>query len=190
MISRGKQFETLNGLRGVAAMVVVAFHWFGGLTNGYLAVDFFYVLSGFVIAYAYGNRLRNGLSLRGFLAIRLIRLYPLYLFGTVLSTLVLAASFAVKGEIIPAEMASFHSLPFALLMAPTPPHCAGACQCRAVPARCAGVVTVFRNRNQSCLCGIVPSLECSDTYCAHRCVRCDDALALGCAWHTVRRWWN
>lgn len=89
MISRGKQFETLNGLRGVAAMVVVAFHWFGGLTNGYLAVDFFYVLSGFVIAYAYGNRLRNGLSLRGFLAIRLIRLYPLYLFGTVLSTLVL-----------------------------------------------------------------------------------------------------
>ena len=116
-----RTFVTMNGLRGVAAIIVVAFHWFGGLPNGYLAVDFFYVLSGFVIAHAYENRLGNGLSVRAFFAIRLARLYPLYLLGTVLSVLVLAASFAVKGAVIPAEQASFHSLPFALLMLPTPP---------------------------------------------------------------------
>lgn len=59
------RYEILDGLRGVAAVLVVAYHLFetyyhGGtsqpINHGYLAVDFFFVLSGFVIGYAYDDR--------------------------------------------------------------------------------------------------------------------------------------
>ena len=59
------RFEVLDGLRGVAAIIVVIFHLFEVfsespidqiINHGYLAVDFFYVLSGFVIGYAYDDR--------------------------------------------------------------------------------------------------------------------------------------
>ncbi len=62
------RYEILDGLRGVAAMIVVAFHLFETyskgplsqiLNHGYLAVDFFFVLSGFVIGYAYDDRWDN-----------------------------------------------------------------------------------------------------------------------------------
>ena len=67
-------YEVLDGLRGVAAAMVVAFHLFetysGGdhtrqiINHGYLAVDFFFVLSGFVIGYAYDDRWGKGMSER------------------------------------------------------------------------------------------------------------------------------
>lgn len=76
----------LDGLRGVAALGVVLLHWFSG--NGealfhysLMAVDFFFMLSGFVIAYSYEDRLRDGLPLRTFMVARLIRLYPMILLG-------------------------------------------------------------------------------------------------------------
>ena len=59
------RYEILDGLRGVASMMVVAYHLFETyshdplhqiLNHGYLAVDFFFVLSGFVIGYAYDDR--------------------------------------------------------------------------------------------------------------------------------------
>ena len=59
------RYEILDGLRGVAAMLVVAYHLFETyyhgapdqpINHGYLAVDFFFVLSGFVIGYAYDDR--------------------------------------------------------------------------------------------------------------------------------------
>ena len=59
------RYEILDGLRGVASMIVVAFHLFETysgnpvhqiLNHGYLAVDFFFVLSGFVVGYAYDDR--------------------------------------------------------------------------------------------------------------------------------------
>lgn len=65
------RYEILDGLRGVAAMLVVAYHLFeihyhGGpdqpINHGYLAVDFFFVLSGFVIGYAYDDRWRTTLN--------------------------------------------------------------------------------------------------------------------------------
>ena len=68
------RYEILDGLRGVAAMIVVAFHLletyskgpaYQVLNHGYLAVDFFFVLSGFVIGYAYDDRW-NRMSLKGF----------------------------------------------------------------------------------------------------------------------------
>ncbi|EOR95194.1 acyltransferase 3 [Arcticibacter svalbardensis MN12-7] len=64
----------MDGLRGVAALVVVAFHCFEAyadgnrfnqiLNHGYLAVDFFFLLSGFVVAYAYDEPVREWLKRR------------------------------------------------------------------------------------------------------------------------------
>ena len=118
-------FETMNGLRGFAALVVVGFHWSLrdplNLENGFLAVDLFFVLSGFVIAHSYEERLEIGLPLRDFFIIRLVRLYPLYLFGTLFSILVVAISFLTKGRIIETNVNLFNAIPWALLMLPTPP---------------------------------------------------------------------
>ena len=82
-----RRYETLDGLRGVAAIAVVVFHLNGLklepnlVPHGYLAVDFFFVLSGFVVAYAYEEALRTSLSLRAFVIKRIIRLYPLAVLG-------------------------------------------------------------------------------------------------------------
>jgi peptidoglycan/LPS O-acetylase OafA/YrhL len=83
------RYLTLDGMRGVAALAVVAVHnpgLFGSVCapEGFLAVDFFFVLSGFVVAEAYGRRLEQGLGWRQFMGLRLLRFYPLYLLGTAL----------------------------------------------------------------------------------------------------------
>lgn len=87
-------FIALDGLRGVAALVVLIMHrgrwWYpqgGFLGHGYLAVDFFFLLSGFVIAFAYDSRFQGGMSVWRFMALRLIRLYPLILLGMLLGAL-------------------------------------------------------------------------------------------------------
>lgn len=78
-----RSFVVIDGLRGIAALMIVVYHanyFFAHQPKeAFLAVDFFFTLSGFVLAYAYGERLRSGLSARQFVQIRLIRLYPLYL---------------------------------------------------------------------------------------------------------------
>jgi len=83
-------YPILDGLRGVAALMVVAFHVFeihaeGShlkqiINHGYLAVDFFYVLSGFVIGYAYDDRWGK-MTIAGFIKRRLIRLQPMVVIG-------------------------------------------------------------------------------------------------------------
>ncbi|MDP4187072.1 MAG: acyltransferase [Bacteroidota bacterium] len=88
-----KHYEILDGLRGVAAVMVVMFHlletFTGGsnlkqiINHGYLAVDFFFVLSGFVIGYAYDNRW-DKMTLKGFFKRRLIRLHPMIIAGMVI----------------------------------------------------------------------------------------------------------
>jgi peptidoglycan/LPS O-acetylase OafA/YrhL len=89
--SSGKaHFEVLDGLRGSAAFLVVAFHIIGiplGFDNSknllhhaYLAVDFFFGLSGFVIGYAYDDRWPRMTTLQ-FFKLRLIRLHPLVVLG-------------------------------------------------------------------------------------------------------------
>jgi peptidoglycan/LPS O-acetylase OafA/YrhL len=91
-----KTFHALDGMRGVAALVVVERHrpeFFTGtmLPGGHLAVDLFFILSGFVIAHAYEGRLRAGLSVAGFMLARLIRLLPLYLAATLFGAALFAA---------------------------------------------------------------------------------------------------
>ncbi len=81
-------FETLNGMRGIAALAVVMMHaqwWLGVIHPAIvsLAVDFFFVLSGFVIAYAYQEPLKAGLRRRDFMLARFIRLYPMFVIGLV-----------------------------------------------------------------------------------------------------------
>ena len=88
-----RHYECLNGLRGVAALLIAAMHvaeyfqvpW--APAHAYLAVDFFFMLSGFVIAHAYDQRLRTGLTLFDFCKIRIARLYPLIILGVALGGL-------------------------------------------------------------------------------------------------------
>ena len=82
------EFETLDAMRAVAALAVVTHHapglfGTGLLPNSPLAVDLFFALSGFVIAHAYEQRLAGGLGFWRFMAIRVVRLYPLYLLGLI-----------------------------------------------------------------------------------------------------------
>ena len=86
-------YQVLDGLRGVAALIVVAFHilevYSGGdhtqqiLNHGYLAVDFFFLLSGFVVAYAYDDRW-NRMTQWEFYKRRLIRLQPMVIIGSII----------------------------------------------------------------------------------------------------------
>lgn len=95
-INAKPHYEILDGLRGVAALMVVAFHLFEihGTTDGsvfifpminhgYLAVDFFFVLSGFVIGYAYDDRWKN-MSIGNFFKRRVIRLQPMVVIGALI----------------------------------------------------------------------------------------------------------
>jgi peptidoglycan/LPS O-acetylase OafA/YrhL len=88
-------YPILDGLRGVAALIVVAFHiaeasstntLYQVINHGYLAVDFFFVLSGFVIGYAYDDRWHK-LTIGGFFKRRLERLQPMVVMGMVIGAL-------------------------------------------------------------------------------------------------------
>ncbi|RYY28057.1 MAG: acyltransferase, partial [Chitinophagaceae bacterium] len=90
-----QHFEILDGLRGIAAVAVVIFHFMeivfpdppaNIIAHGFLAVDFFFCLSGFVIAYAYGNRIGE-MHIKDFFKARLIRLHPLVVLGSLIGLL-------------------------------------------------------------------------------------------------------
>jgi peptidoglycan/LPS O-acetylase OafA/YrhL len=95
LLQTKQHFEILDGLRGVAALAVVIFHFMewvypdpskNFIGHGFLAVDFFFCLSGFVIGYAYDDRIAK-IGLRRFFALRIIRLHPLVVAGSVLGLL-------------------------------------------------------------------------------------------------------
>lgn len=86
------RYSFLDGIRGLAALFVVVRHtsymWDFRPFRSYLAVDIFFILSGFVIAYAYDEKLKNKIiSFPKFVAIRLIRLYPVFLLSVLISGL-------------------------------------------------------------------------------------------------------
>lgn len=94
-LSSKPRYEILDGLRGVAAVLVVAFHLFETyskgpefqiINHGYLAVDFFFVLSGFVIGYAYDDRWEK-MTTWEFFKRRLVRLHPMVIMGSFIGLL-------------------------------------------------------------------------------------------------------
>ncbi len=95
LLQTKQHFEILDGLRGIAAISVVLFHFMevaysnysqDFIGHGFLAVDFFFCLSGFVIAYAYDDRIGK-MGMAEFFKSRLIRLHPLVILGSVLGLL-------------------------------------------------------------------------------------------------------
>ena len=86
MENQSNKIEALDSIRGIAALLVVLFHvplWHPALTsplirNGYLMVELFFVLSGFVIYSAYANRIASIKDLMRFQFLRLGRLYPVH----------------------------------------------------------------------------------------------------------------
>lgn len=99
-------YHLLDGLRGVAALMVIWYHVFegyafaGGTTidtfnHGYLAVDFFFILSGFVIGYAYDDRWGKNFTMKDFIKRRSIRLHPMVIMGAVVG----AITFYIQGSV-------------------------------------------------------------------------------------------
>ncbi|MDR1336811.1 MAG: acyltransferase [Tannerella sp.] len=132
VIQTKPHYEILDGLRGVAAIMVVGFHVlevyaakppFEQLLNhAYLAVDFFFVLSGFVIGYAYDDRW-GGMSIGNFLKRRIFRLHPMVVFGTLLGVVLFycgaSAAFPIVESVPLWKLLLFALL--GILLIPTPP---------------------------------------------------------------------
>ena len=89
--SVGGRYKTLDAIRGMAALAVAAYHLgqrdVQFIPGGYLAVDLFFILSGFVIALNYHDKIAKGLSFADFFWLRLLRLYPIYFVGLVIGCL-------------------------------------------------------------------------------------------------------
>ncbi len=114
-------YELLDGLRGVLALMVLWYHVFEGFAfargtgietfnHGHIGVDFFFMLSGFVISYAYDDRWQDGasapLSIGNFFKRRLIRLHPMLVMGAVIGvvTFLIQGGATWQGESIPLSL--------------------------------------------------------------------------------------
>jgi len=82
-----KRFDTLDSLRGISALMIVLFHspfhtqtiFSDFIKHSSLFVDMFFILSGFVMAHSYIDKIKKGLSFKYFFIKRLLRLYPLHI---------------------------------------------------------------------------------------------------------------
>jgi peptidoglycan/LPS O-acetylase OafA/YrhL len=131
LLNSKPHYEILDGLRGVAAIVVLLFHIFEAYTldpyekfvnHGYLAVDFFFVLSGFVIGYAYDDRWKK-MSFSNFIKRRLVRLHPMVTLGMVLGAVLFyfgaSPEFALIADVPVWKLLLF--LLLAIFLIPMPP---------------------------------------------------------------------
>jgi len=90
------RYHTLDALRGAAALLVVLRHcgdFWGDVafTFSYLAVDFFFLLSGFILGGAYERKLQGGMSVMAFVRLRAARLHPIYIVSLIVAVLLNAA---------------------------------------------------------------------------------------------------
>ena len=112
-VAKPGEIKALTGLRGIAALYVVIFHANGHylfpqtfrpfIRHGYMAVDLFFILSGFVMAMTYASMFSDGFSIRNFkqfLLLRLARIYPLFALMTLL-TAVLIGTVMTKVSTVP-----------------------------------------------------------------------------------------
>jgi peptidoglycan/LPS O-acetylase OafA/YrhL len=117
-VEQRRHYLTLDALRGVAAFAVMIYHQqhTAVVGHGYLAVDFFFLLSGFVIAKAYERKLLSGMRFADFALVRIARLYPLLIAATLLAASYMAMSGIRRGE----DLTWVRVLPAALLALPDP----------------------------------------------------------------------
>lgn len=141
------RYEILDGLRGVAALMVILFHCmetYSWKTNvqiidhGYLAVDFFFILSGFVVGYAYDDRWRmpsgvwgkkgnlavnlRGMSIWAFIKRRLVRLHPMVIMGTVIGGCAFFFRQCDMFPVVECDLSTYLlALALCLIMIPCPP---------------------------------------------------------------------
>lgn len=106
-MTRARHFAALDALRGIAAFSVLTTHigiWLrvpGLAVNAGLAVEFFFCLSGFVLALAYQDKLKEGMSALRFAEIRLLRLMPIIIVGTVVSAAYVVVRALVRHQSLP-----------------------------------------------------------------------------------------
>ncbi len=111
--AKPSEIKALTGLRGIAALYVVLFHANGHylfpstfrpfIRHGYMAVDLFFILSGFVMAMTYSSMFTDGFTIKNFkqfLLLRLARIYPLFALMTLL-TAVLIGTVMTKVSTVP-----------------------------------------------------------------------------------------
>lgn len=119
------RYYTLDGMRGVAAIAVVLHH-IGLAVNeklaqsGHIAVDFFFALSGFVLALAYTKRLSEGIGFLRFMQIRAIRLYPLFVIGLLIGLVKAVGQIALRDPNALSPAGLTLSFITGLFMLPTP----------------------------------------------------------------------
>lgn len=124
---KSHRFLLLDALRGIAALFVVAFHLPTVMTSpfaaeGQLAVDFFFCLSGFVIAFSYEKRLSENTTFKDFAVARFIRLYPIYALGFVVGLIftILTVHFAFPDGWLQMPWSTWtYFLTLAILLCPT-----------------------------------------------------------------------
>lgn len=117
----GPRYGALDGLRGVAAIAVALGHYDNAIVPaGYLAVDLFFLLSGFILTRTYAPQLAAGLGAGRLILKRMIRLYPLHLTGILIATLSVVQGLlrARPGRMPLADLV--HSFPFNVLLLPSP----------------------------------------------------------------------
>lgn len=118
------RYRTLDGMRGIAAVIVMLGHGVVllqpmRLPHVWLAVDLFFVLSGFVLARVYEERLAGGMTVRAFMAQRYLRLYPLFAAGMLLGIASATIALLLHRGTLPAGAIAVAGVT-GLLMLPSP----------------------------------------------------------------------
>ena len=131
---KNERYDLLDGLRGVAAMLVLLYHIFNDAKSFFvwptpvneffhcfLGVDFFFILSGFVMGYAYDQQWGNRMTLGGFIKRRLIRLHPMVVMGVLVGVVAFMVQGCVKwdGTAVPMQTVLWAML-LALFLIPSP----------------------------------------------------------------------
>lgn len=126
-MSNNSYYPALDGARGIAAIAVFLYHlkdYFGDISllqSSFLAVDMFFLMSGFVIALSYEQSLINGTrSFKSFVVARVLRLYPLYLMACCIGASYFFIKYLTGAEGSPDLLQMLMALPATLLLAPWP----------------------------------------------------------------------
>lgn len=119
------RYYTLDALRGFAALAILMLHLgemlhLPPVRHGYLAVDFFFCLSGFILTTTYEPKLRTSMTAGEFIGLRLIRLYPVFLVGVLLGVPVIAAQIYSGNSHAMSPMAATLAFVTNSLMLPSP----------------------------------------------------------------------